>query len=62
MSVSPADFALYSRVTGVPLPRTAAERMRIAPAVHSFVRNQEYADEPNLLQRTAGTIGKLALL
>ena len=62
MSVSPADFALYSRVTGVPIPRTAAERMRIAPAVHSFVRNQEYADEPNLLQRTAGTIGKLALL
>jgi len=62
VSVSPADFELYSRVTGTPLPRTAAEQMRLAPQVFNFIRNQQYAQEPNLLQQTAGTLGKLALL
>ena len=62
MSVSPADFELYSRVTGTPLPRTAAEQMRLAPQVFNFIRNQQYAQEPNLLQQTAGTLGKIALL
>ena len=39
MSVSPADFALYSRVTGTPIPRTPAERMRLAPVVQNFIRH-----------------------
>ncbi len=43
MSVSPADFELYSRVTGTPYPRTAAEQMQLAPQVHHFVRNRGWA-------------------
>ena len=62
MSVSPADFELYSRVTGTPLPRTAAEQMRLAPQVFNFIRNQQYAQqEPNNIQRAVGGLGKLAL-
>ena len=61
MSVSPADFELYSRVTGTPLPRTPAEQMQMAPYVYNFIRSQGYA-EPNIVQRTAGTLGKIALL
>ena len=52
MSVSPADFELYSRSTGAPLPRTPGERMRMAPEVHNFVRNQEYAQKPDLWRGT----------
>ena len=43
MSVSPADFELYSRVTGTPYPRTAAEQMQLAPQVHHFIRNRGYS-------------------
>ena len=50
MSVSPADFALYSRVTGTPIPRTPAERMRLAPGVQNFIRQQGYAQQGNFLQ------------
>ena len=63
MSVSPADFELYSRVTGTPLPRTPQEQMQMAPMVHHFTRN--YARQPqqsNFFQETAENLGKLALL
>jgi len=43
VSVSPADFELYSRVTGTPYPRTAAEQMQLAPQVHHFIRNRGYS-------------------
>mgnify|MGYP003109848543 CR=1 FL=1 len=63
MSVSPADFELYSRVTGTPLPRTPQEQMQMAPMVHHFTRN--YLRQPqqsNFFQETAENLGKLALL
>ena len=63
MSVSPADFELYSRVTGTPLPRTPQEQMQMAPMVHHFTRN--YVRQPqqsNFFQETAENLGKLALL
>jgi len=52
VSVSPADFELYSRSTGAPLPRTPGERMRMAPEVHNFVRSQGYAQKPDLWRGT----------
>lgn len=54
MSVSPADFELYSRATGTPLPRTPQEQMRLAPQVHSFIQNRGYQRGP--VQRTAGAL------
>ena len=49
MSVSPADFELYSRSTGTPLPRTPDERMRMAPEVHNFVRQIINKSGPSIL-------------
>ena len=63
MSVSPADFELYSRVTGTPLPRTPQEQMQMAPMVHNFTRNYlRQSQQPNFFQETAENLGKLALL
>ena len=63
MSVSPADFELYSRVTGTPLPRTPQEQMQMAPMVHNFTRNYlRQPQQPNFFQETAENLGKLALL
>ena len=47
MSVSPADFELYSRVTGAPMPRSPQEQMQMAPQVHNFIRSQGYAQKPS---------------
>ena len=62
MSVSPADFALYSRVTGTPIPRTPAERMRLAPTVQNFIRQQGYAQQGNFLQDIAGNLLKVGAI
>jgi len=63
VSVSPADFELYSRVTGTPLPRTPQEQMQMAPMVHNFTRNYlRQPQQPNFFQETAENLGKLALL
>ena len=65
MSVSPADFELYSRVTGSPLPRSPQEQMRMAPHVYNFIRHNQYAKtkrEPSTLQKAAGFLGKAALV
>ena len=63
MSVSPADFELYSLVTGTPLPRTPQEQMQMAPMVHHFTRNYaRQPQQPNFFQETAENLGKLALL
>ena len=65
MSASPADFELYSRATGYPVPSDPAERMRMAPAVHAF--SQNYAKRPQtqrtpgIVSRSAGGLGKAAL-
>ena len=63
MSASPADFELYSRVTGTPLPRNPQEQMQMAPMVHHFTRNYaRQPQQPNFFQETAENLGKLALL
>lgn len=68
MPVSPQDFVLYSRETGIPIPNNPEERMRMAPAVADFARN--YAKAPSKLQekgqsfaqgmKTLGTMGLFA--
>ena len=68
MPVSPQDFVLYSRETGIPIPNNPEERMRMAPAVANFARN--YAKAPSKLQekgqsfaqgmKTLGTMGLFA--
>ena len=45
MSVTPADFELYSRATGVPMPRTPQEQMQMAPMVYKFIQNRGYQQE-----------------
>ena len=65
MSVSPADFELYSRVTGRPMPRTPQEQMAMAPEVFKFTREfgrgQQRQEEPSVIQQIAGTLGNVAL-
>ena len=60
MSVSPADFELYSRVTGAPMPMSPQQQMQMAPQVYNFVRGRQY--QPNRLGQAAKFLGKAALL
>ena len=60
VAVSPADFELYSRATGTPIPRDPQERMRMAPEVYNFSRN--FAREPSKFQKAANTAVKAAKL
>ena len=60
MAVSPADFELYSRATGAPIPRDPQERMRMAPEVYNFSRN--FAREPSGFRKAAGVLGRAAQL
>ena len=60
MSVSPADFDFYSRVTGAPMPRSPQEQMEMAPEVYNFVRERQY--EPSRLRKAANFLGTAALL
>ena len=60
MPVSPQDFALYSRMTGTPVPMDAMTRMQMAPDVYKFTK--DYAKKPNLLETTGNlvkTVGKI---
>ena len=45
MAVTPADFELYSRATGTPMPRTPQEQMQMAPQVYQFIQNRGYQQE-----------------
>ena len=59
MPVSPQDFALYSRMTGSPVPTDAMSRMQMAPDVYKFTK--DFAKKPNILETTGNlvkTIGK----
>ena len=63
MPVSPQDFALYSRMTGTPVPMDSMSRMQMAPAVYKFTK--DYAKKPNLLETTGNlvkTVGKIGLI
>ena len=55
MPVSPQDFALWSRMTGNPVPFDPAQRMAIAPQVYQF--NQQLAQGRNPLQQAADAVG-----
>ena len=54
MPVSPQDFALYSRMTGAPVPTDAATRMQMAPDVYKFTK--DFAKKPNVLQATGNLV------
>ena len=59
MPVSPQDFALYSRMTGTPVPMDPMTRMQMAPDVYKFTK--DFAKKPNILEATGNlvkTIGK----
>ena len=63
MPVSPQDFELYSRMTGVPMPTDAMSRMQMAPEVFKFTK--DFAKKPNLLEKTGNlikTVGKIGLM
>ena len=63
MPVSPQDFALYSRMTGTPVPMDPMTRMQMAPDVYKFTK--DYAKKPNLLETTGHlvkTVGKIGLM
>ena len=66
MPVSPQDFALWSRMTGNPMPRTPAEQMALAPQVYQFNRQLSQGQNPLLgaaeaVSSTIDKVGKTAL-
>ena len=61
MAVSPADFELYSRSTGRPIPRNPQERMQMTPEVYNFVQNRGYQQSgPTFIQQGADFLSKAA--
>ena len=54
MPVSPQHFALYSRMTGSPVPTDAMSRMKMAPDVYKFTK--DFAKKPNVLQATGNLV------
>ena len=62
MPVSPQDYALWSRMTGNPVPTSPAERMAIAPQVYDFSRKLgRRGAEPSGLRKAVDVVGKAAL-
>ena len=61
MAVSPADFELYSRATGTPLPRTPQEQMQMAPQVYQFIQNRGYQNPQGLLGQAGEFLAKAAI-
>ena len=62
MPVSPQDFALYSRMTGAPVPTDAATRMHMAPDVYKSCAftpsNPTYQSQVKSLIRKYSTVNK----
>ena len=58
MPVSPQDFALYSRMTGAPMPTDAASRMQMAPDVYKFTK--DFAKKPNILEKSGNLLKNIA--
>ena len=54
MPVSPQDFDLYSRMTGVPLPSDPLSRMQMAPDVYKFTK--DFAKKPNILEKSGNLL------
>jgi len=61
MPVSPQDYALWSRMTGNPIPTSPAERMAVAPQVYDFSRNLGRRTEKSGLRKAIDVAGKAAL-
>ena len=62
MIVSPLDYELYSRVTGQPIPMSAAERMKMAPVVNEFTKNYTKTQNRQAMGRNILKIGALGAL
>ena len=62
MIVSPLDYELYPRVTGQPIPMSAAERMKMAPVVNEFTKNYTKAQNRQSMGRNILKIGALGAL
>ena len=61
MLVSPADFDLYSRTTGRPIPRSRQEEIQMTPEVYKFIQNRNYQPaEQTFIQKGADFLGKAA--
>ena len=60
MPVSPQDFELYSRMTGVPMPSDAMSRMQMAPEVYKFTK--DFARKPNILEKTGNLVKTLGAM
>ena len=58
MPVSPQDFALYSRMTGAPVPTDAATRMKMAPDVYKFTK--DFSKKPNILEKSGNLLKNIA--
>ena len=58
MPVSPQDFALYSRMTGAPMPTDAAARMQMAPEVYKFTK--DFTKKPNILEKSGNLLKNIA--
>ena len=54
MPVSPQDFDLYSRMTGVPMPSNPLSRMQMAPEVYKFTK--DFAKKPNILEKSGNLL------
>ena len=57
MPVSPQDFDLYSRMTGVPVPSNPLSRMQMAPEVYKFTK--DFAKKPNILEKSGNLLKNL---
>jgi len=62
MPVSPMDFELYSRVTGSPMPMSAAERMKMAPEVYQFTKDYTKSQNRQAMGRNILKVGALGAL
>ena len=56
------DFELYSRVTGSPMPMSAAERMKMAPEVYQFTKDYTKSQNRQSMGRNILKIGALGAI
>ena len=62
MAVTPADFELYSRATGTPMPRTPQEQMQMAPMVYKYMQSRGYQNPKGFLGQAGDFLAKAALV
>ena len=62
MAVTPADFELYSRATGTPMPRTPQEQMQMAPMVYKYMQNRGYQNPKGFFGQAGDFLAKAALI